>query len=569
MGTQSEWAYTDIQTPKTVKTAHKISLVSPRMDVDVTGVSLKNVRTHLIDHPRDEGLKHREQLWNFQQKYRGAVAKVRQGSNSVEDRKCETSGSDEQPEVLEDFRQYEDLRPRYPGDQSSLPSRFRRRLRQKLSYVGLRSSEYYTSSGKSRSLPPKDQKDDDKSNPGIQRMYSSGLLAKSNLYNQLRNNNGDDRKVESYGDNSRIIEAIQKYGSLEKLPDITYPALKSTQTPNIRFLKTLSTYNKRLIDQGAERRLISLRRSFTNIGDLVSSKRKLIIVSRRHTDDKLIKLGCIDPYNEDGEDEEDEDDDDEENDREREDGEGQNDDDDECDNENQIENSEKLHMRDCDQKNPEHLRIRDNITHVTSQDDTVLYDRHKHEEHDDQKQQLRSEKTFHGETRKTSEENRREYRRTDLAPQEPYIPKPNRQIKESWNQTKVGTSASVKEKDVTKERTVNSKRSKQKKDGKGNIVEDEESDDSLDIPEDKYGPTTHSIDRKLAIRKPWEWKPSPYRWIDKPYIRESDKPYIERIINKGEIIDEFHYDSFARTKPLKVQDYPEGAGYKDRYGVMR
>ncbi|XP_045173320.1 uncharacterized protein DDB_G0283697-like [Mercenaria mercenaria] len=558
MGTQSEWVYSDLQTPKVVKAAHKIPLVSPRMDVDVTGVSLKNVRTHLIDHPRDDGLKHREQLWNFQQKYRGVIGKVRpMASIGADDRKCETSGSDEQNE--DDSRQIDGSRPRAINEQSSLPSRFRKRLKHKINFTGLGSSELFMDSGRRRSVPPKEQNEDDKSNSGIQRLYSSGLIVKNNLYNQLRNSNGEEKRIEHFPDNSRILEAIQKYGSLEKLPDITYPGLRSAQTPNIRFLKTLNSYNRRIIDQVSERRYLPLRRSLTNFNDHGSSKRKLIIVSRRgQNDDRIVRLGCYDTFtsNED-DDEYDENNDEVDDDGDDDEEEEEEDDDDECDNEIRISQPEKLHQRDIDQKRPEHLDIRSNITQVNTQDDLVLIEKYKQEDNN-HKKQLRTERTFHGETRKQNIS--KEYRRTDLSGQDAFVPRCNSKARDSWNNTKVGN----------KDReAANNKRSQKKKTAVDNKNDESESDDSLDIPDHKFGPTTHSIDKKLAIRKPWEWKPSPYRWIDKPYVRESDKPYIERIINNGEIIDEFHYDSFARTKPLKVQSFPEGAGYKDRYGNMR
>lgn len=548
MGTQSEWVYSDLQSPKMVKAAHKIPLVSPRMDVDVTGVSLKNVRTHLIDHPRDDGLKHRDQLWNFQQKYRGAIGKGR--PSAVDDRKCETSCSDEQSE--DENRQMESGRLRVSNDQSSLPSRFRKRLRHKINFTGLRPSDIYLDSGRGRYFPhTKEAKEEEKSHPGIQRLYSSGLIVKNNLYNQLRNGTDEERKSEQLPDNSRILEAIQKYGSLERLPDITYPGIRSAQTPNVRFLKTLTSFNRRLLEQASERRYLPFRRSLSHFSDLGPSKRKLIIVSRRgQNDDRIIRLGCIDTYNED-----------EEADDENNDAEVEDEDDDECDNENQVSHAEKLHGRDCDQKRPEHIDIRKNITQVNTQDDMVLIERHKHEE-ENHRQELRPERTFHAENKKTHIS--KEYRRTDLSSQENFIPKCNNKVRESWSNTKVGS----KDKDEQKESTK-SKRSSRKKSDVDNKEDDSDSEESLDIPDHRFGPTTHSVDKKLSIRKPWEWKPSPYRWVDKPYVKESDKPYIERIINNGEIIDEFHYDSFARTKPLKLQSYPEGAGYKDRQGNLR
>lgn len=560
MGTQSEWIVSDLQTPKSVKPSHRLPLVSPRMDVDVTGVSLRNVRTQLIDHPRDDGLKHREQLWNFQQKYRGAIGKSRPTpiNTDNDERRYESSESDDTND--EDVRPSNNARSRNKNDQPSLPSRFRKRLiKQKLNFTGLRSGEFILDSTRRRSESSRETKEEEKpGHSGIQRLYSSGLIVKNTLYKQLRNEVGEDKRSEHYGDNSRILETIQKYGSLEKLPDIVYPGTKTPQ-PHLRFLKSLSSYNRRILEQ-VDKRLIPRRRTLSQISDLGSSKRKLIIVSRRGgpDEDKLVRLGCIDPFNVDM-------DDDENNNEDA--NELEEDEDDECDNENQVSHAAKLHIRDCDQKRPEHVDIRCNITQVNTQDDMVLIEKHKQETAENSNPDLRLEFTFHGDPRKTN--TRKQYSRTDLRRTDSFNSKSNtnKRVKEIWN-SKSSSREKCKDKEDVTER-LNSKQTRKKKVEVEDNVADSDSDESLDIPEDRFGHTTHTIDKKLAIRKPWEWKPSPYRWIDKPYIRESDKPYIERIINRGEIIDEFNYDSFARTKPLKVQNYPEGAGYKDRHGNLR
>ncbi|XP_060568661.1 uncharacterized protein LOC132727255 [Ruditapes philippinarum] len=534
MGTQSEWVYSDLQTPKGVKSAHRIPLVSPRMDVDVTGVSLKNVRTHLIDHPRDDGLRHREQLWNFQQRYRGVIGKGRPTLPiGDEDRKCETSGSDEQTE--DETRLVESSRSRVANEQSSLPSRFRKRLKHKINFTGLKRSESQTEADRRKLFQIKEPKEEEKTNPGIQRLYSSGLIVKNNLFNQLRNVNTDERKIDHFPDNSKILEAIQKYGSLEKLPDISYPGLKSAQqTPNIRFLKTLNSYNRRMIDQVSERNT-SITSVFVlgvlTILTKTMTKKMIIMVMWMMMTMMMKMMRSMKKQNDE--------------------------DDDECDNENQISHAEKLHGKE----HSDHVGIRSNITHVNTQDDLILIEKYKNEENTHQKE-LRNEKTFHEGMRKPKIS--KEYRRTDLSSQEPYVPKCNIKPRESWKNTKVGS----KDRDEAKDNT-SSKKNQKKKSETDNKEDESDSDESLDIPEDRFGHTTHSIDKKLAIRKPWEWKPSPYRWIDKSYVKESDKPYIERIINNGEIIDEFHYDSFARTRPLKLQSFPEGAGYKDRYGNLR
>ncbi|KAH3884911.1 uncharacterized protein LOC127838585 [Dreissena polymorpha] len=574
MESRGEWGY---ESSRPVKSAHKISLVSPRMDVDITGISTKNVRTHLIDHPRDEGLKQREQLWNFQQRYRGAsVGRFRNLSGSNEDEhksEQEIAGAREES-VEEDIRPLPSARG-MPGDQLSLASRFKKRLHQRnVKLTGVRSKEIHGDTGSAKHSG-REVKEEDKQ--AIQRLYSSGLVVKNTLYNQLRCCGNNPETSVQCGDNSKILEAIHKFGSLERLPDIQYPGTKSAHPQNLKFLKKINSYNKRVIDHITQRKYFPLRRSLTNFSDLGPRKRKIIIVARRNQhDDRLLKVDCMDSSN---------DDDDMDiipavDDRSDEERANMNDDDEEEYDEEMIlstELAEKMHMRDREQHRHDHVDIKHNVTHINTQDDMVLAEKHSEAIHKGN-EHLRMERTFFCDSVGSS---KLDYLKGDVSARnksengitsEPFDTEKCRiNVRESWNNTKVGTKATVKE--ANKDHTHSQSRSQTKQGSRRNnestTQDTEEIDDGLDIPEDRIGPTTHSIDKKLAIRRPWEWKPSPYRWTDKPYVKESDKPYIERIINRGEIIDEYDYDSFARTRPLKVQAFPDGAGYKDRNGVMR
>lgn len=564
MSAQGNYYHPGFYSRTSGRTAHKMPLVSPKIDVDVTGYSFKNLGTQLIDHPRDEGQRHREQLFNFQQRYRGATLLKLRGSSCgvADDKKPNDNKSDDTADA--ESGQSQAIR-RSSSEHSSLATRFKKRLQQKNTNVsGSRSVDPYQKRSRSKS-GPMEAKENESNNRHqqikIQRMYSSGLIVKNNLYNQLRE--GDGKSNDTFQDSSKIVESLQKYGpGLERLPDIQYPGGKSFQhSKQLRFYKTVSTYtNGQAVSHFIDRKTIMLRR--TSNSDLGPSKIKLRLVERRRDDSPSCNVATADEISGDNIETDDTD-------------RLQRDDDDECDNENGVKDPERLHGRDCDQKHPEHIDIRHNITQINTEDEMECSLANDDGKNNDSRVAYRSEQTFHAEPRTaTSRDQNIDSRtnlgnrsHTDLTDKHTKVNNPTcigkNKVKESWTSTKDETKSG--------DNNVKScaKRADRKKTVDCNKDSGMESDDSLDIPEDRYGPTTHSIDRKLAIRKPWEWRPCPYRWIDRSFVKESDKPYIERIINSGEIIDEFNYDAFARTKPLKLHDFPEGAGYKDRSGVLR
>ena len=545
MSAQDNWGFPGLQGKGVGRTAHKIPLVSPKMDVDV---SLKNLGTQLIDHPRDDDQRHREKLWSFQQKYRGAaILKLKKSNscNEADDKKSTDSATDEQTDADQSDSRYQTVSRNVSDTSISLPSRFKKRLNQRnLSVCGFRPGENnnVASRTKSESKEPKDGEKQKQEELKIERLYSSGLLVKTNLYNQLRNAENQSP------DSSRLAESLQKYGpGLERLPDIQYPGSKSLNySKQLKVFKSVSAYqNSKNMGRFITQKTFTLRRSFAN-SDLGPSKIKLRLVERRKDYETNADSG-------DSNEADDIDD-------------LQADEDDECDNDN----GDDKHNRGGVQKHPEHVDIRHNVTEINTQDDIKVPYFHE-DDRENAHLDLRNEQTFFVQPMSTTKAERKKYRRTDFDKNiqaenfNKYFERNSakHKVKESWTpskETDSNTNADQNNKSAVKERL--------KKNSADN-KHDCDSDDSLDIPDDRYGPTTHSVDRKLAIRKPWEWRPSPFRWLDRSFVRESDKPLIERVINSGDIIDQYNYDSFARTKPLKLQAFPEGAGYKDRSGVLR
>lgn len=76
------------------------------------------------------------------------------------------------------------------------------------------------------------------------------------------------------------------------------------------------------------------------------------------------------------------------------------------------------------------------------------------------------------------------------------------------------------------------------------------SDVSLDIPKDKYGPSSQVRDVRSS-RSPWLYGVNPYRWTNKSAITDEDQSWVEYAMQNTDVIDQTAYDGFARTKSHK------------------
>ncbi|KAK3084110.1 hypothetical protein FSP39_008321 [Pinctada imbricata] len=75
---------------------------------------------------------------------------------------------------------------------------------------------------------------------------------------------------------------------------------------------------------------------------------------------------------------------------------------------------------------------------------------------------------------------------------------------------------------------------------------------SLDIPLEKFG-SSSQLRESRQQKSPWVYGVNPYRWTSKSAVTDDDKPWIERAMQRTEIVDKTTYDGFARTKPVKAQ----------------
>ncbi|KAL3856711.1 hypothetical protein ACJMK2_011434 [Sinanodonta woodiana] len=488
MGTQGVWAY-DLAGLNVPKLSAGLQVLSSKVSYSMPQISQPpNVRTHVIDNPRDDGMKQREELWSFQQRYRGAIGKLKSLSETIRPKY--------KPD-LDPFERNDEEKRSKTSSSNSQSMRGHHRIRR--SNPRLKVFQRLESLTVDR-LEGNDGTDHlrETDRPGIQRMYSSGLIVRNSLYHQIRDgtNRNDQRLVQSIDDH-KLVQSLERLGPLEKLPDIAAAKVRTE----------LKSYYGKMGGSTIPKRYLHLRRSYSNITDMESTRRKLLIVSKREEHHaSLTKLDSIDSN--DGEEE-------------------------------QSSNSSEARDGNNSREN-----TRGSLMPITR-------DTHK-----------TALSTISQTILETDIDESRSGKQTLVKPEYPR----SSLVSLSQSASQLVTQNTSTNRNVQKRNT--SPRKDNNSTSKSNIINsslkppDSEveqktgqrtpSDLSLDIPKERFGSTTHSEDKKPHLRrKPWEWRSNMYRWTDKT-VRESDKPYIEKVINKGEVIDELIYDSFARTKPLHI-----------------
>lgn len=109
------------------------------------------------------------------------------------------------------------------------------------------------------------------------------------------------------------------------------------------------------------------------------------------------------------------------------------------------------------------------------------------------------------------------------------------------------TSHSVIKTNVKAVQSDNKKTEKVKQPGPDMHMERERSDLSIDMPMDRFGPSTHSAKSGQSLNGS-----NSYHWNKKSYITENDKLWIKKTIEDSNIIDNSNYGGFARTKPVQL-----------------
>ncbi|KAK3591505.1 hypothetical protein CHS0354_031611 [Potamilus streckersoni] len=489
MGTQGVWAY-DLTGLNVPKLSARLQIFSSKVAYSMPQISQPtNVRTHVIDNPRDDGMKQREELWSFQQRYRGAIGKLKSLSETIRPK----HNSD-----LDPFEKHDEEKRSKTGSSNSHSTRSHHRIRR--NNPRLKVFHRLPECLNVDRLEGKDGIDHLKEidRPGIQRMYSSGLIVRNSLYHQIRDggNRNDQKLVQSIAD-QKLVQSLERLGPLEKLPDIGVAKVRTG----------LKSYYGRMGESTIQKRYLHLRRSYSNITDMESTRRKLLLVSKREGQHaSLTRLDCIDS--------------------------------------NDGEEEQPSYITEAREAADTRENTRRNLMPITR-------DTHKIDQSTISQTILETDIDVSSSVKQTlvKPENAHSGSVSQLQPtSQPVI----QNTSSNRNMQKRNASPRKDNSSNLKSNVTNSSLKPPDTEAEHKTGQRTPSDLSLDIPKERFGSTTHSEDKKPHLRrKPWEWRPNMYRWTDKT-VRESDKPYIERVINKGEIIDELIYDSFARTKPLHI-----------------
>lgn len=86
------------------------------------------------------------------------------------------------------------------------------------------------------------------------------------------------------------------------------------------------------------------------------------------------------------------------------------------------------------------------------------------------------------------------------------------------------------------------------------------SDTSLDIPVEQFGPSSYRPDEVTNRLLNAAYCINPYRWTSRSSLTEGDRSWVEKAMEKTEIIDTTIYDVFARKKQKSVVKNSEHTG---------
>ena len=400
------------------------------------------VRRFLIDNPKDQELKKREQLWQFHRRNRGAMVRLK-GLNPVLSKSTEEKldGLDSDKKTESDNE--EEKSPRETRKFPKIRSRLKMESRNSNSSNG----------------DKKETKETNK-DPTVKYTYSSALTIGNSIYCQLRGKEQEptENTHRPTVDSGRTKRAI--VNSIDKLPDLSNAL---TKLGYMKLTRNVVHFGGGFFGRHQEKRYSDLRRSMSSLD---TCSRPEVTKTDKGLNGSMNQL------------------------------------------ESMVETSRIKFETPRTQNKSENKSVKENQVQKT--DDCVK-----------------------SEDDKTSK---------------PLVSEPVKKPLVEKQETPKSTNVNV-----LSERSHEN----QKPNGKSNRMEEEKttrpsSDISLDIPRDKYGPSSQMRDVKSYRTY---WGPAcglnPYRWTNKNAITDEDKTWVEQAMQKTDVIDQTAYDCFARTKPPK------------------
>ncbi|XP_060067307.1 uncharacterized protein LOC132547553 [Ylistrum balloti] len=449
------------------------------------------LRRYIIDNPRDEGLKRRETLWDFQHKNRGALVRVKgetSGKEFVKDQDGRKSpnGAENDQEIdkigeTDKCRNIKALQFKKLKKKQRLESR-----------VLLGSNELTDVRGKDPSVT-----------------YSTALRIGSNIFNQMKGTEQSTSSSHSTIYSEDVKKAIVR--SIDKLPDLSASLSKLGY---LKMTKNVVHYGGGFFGRHSERPYAKLKRSWSTLsppevrerihGRIVAPTTAPPPQDKTEKATKLIKkrLEYLDTLS------------------------------------IQQSSSHKTSMSSRDDENGS-VSTGDNSSKRTFK--TLV--------------SQNSQQTISNDKRSLpilDHARKREKRLRKLRDQQvarvftPMITKQNLEEKREKTERKIFMEAN--DSRQRKLSVIRRDHSKAKSDLDHNFKR-VVSEPGLDLPKDKYGPTTHSRENK----RPSMYGSNPYRWTSKTSLSLDDRTWVKRTMQQADVVDHSAYESFARIKPSGLQ----------------
>lgn len=406
------------------------------------------VRKFVIDTPRDQELKKREQLWQFHKKNRGAMVRLK-GLNPVINKSTEEKLDGEtEVEKISDSDNEEEKSPR---EAKKLP-----KIRSRLKMESRNSNSSNSDKKENGKEPSKDS--------NVKYTYSSALTIGNNIYSQIR---GKEQEFTESGSRPPIDSGRTKrsiVNSIDKLPDLSNAL---TKLGYMKLTRNVVHFGGGFFGRHQERRYTELRRSVSSIDN---SSRPEVVKSDKGQYGSMNHLDTM------------------------------------------VETSR--------------IKFETPRTHFKLEN---RYDKEiqvKRSEDSEKSEDLKTPRPAITESVRKPPSEKREATKTNLiirSSEKSELPQENKKPK--------GKESRLEEAKPVRPN----------------------SDVSLDIPKDKYGPSSQVREVK-SNRSPWghAYGMNPYRWTNKGAIRDEDKAWVEHAMQNTDVIDHTAYDCFARTKPPKT-----------------
>lgn len=450
------------------------------------------LRRYIIDNPRDEGLKRRETLWDFQQRNRGAaLVRVKVDTNSKDT--THDSGEDPKSHTPEHESKKTHDKSNNVDKGKSLKALHFQKLKRKQRFES-------RVLGTSTVDLPEVRKD-----PSV--TYSTALRIGSNIYNQMK---GMDQSASSTL-NTVYSEDVKKaiVRSIDKLPDLS---ASLTKLGYLKVARNGVRYGGGFYGRHYDRTYTNIKRSWSSLTPPVVQERihgRIVVPTTAPVENKIEKTPTFIKK--------------------------------------RLEYIDTLSIQQSSSYKTSVSSREDEWGSVSTSDSSSkktvksLLSKSSHQTYSDDKHSIPI----------LEHARKRERRLRKLRDQQctrvfaPMITKQNLGEKRDRIEKKLFIEAE--DSRQRKLSVIRRERSKAKSDLEQ--LKRQASEQGLNLPKDKYGPTTQGKEAK----RPSTYGVNPYSWTSKTSLSLDDKSWVKRTMQQTDVVDHSVYNSYARSKPPALQ----------------